>query len=253
MPLVTSTGNYAWSAGTAHGGALTNISQFTLGAWVRPDAACTGSGIISAFFNGTTLPFVLGVSEAPGWTLASGDFAYGVYSGGWGYVSTGVAIASYYGRWVHLCATADGTNAAIYLDGKLMATNAVSTFPATRDLFVGKRWDGTPGQGFNGAIQDAFVGQHIWSREQIQRLAQGYTPKEVREGSLLGYWPFRDSDYQGNSAVPIRGGHWPLAMAGTPGWTPAVVRPVPRLMQLAYSDIGPPLLGGMHIGPVVSG
>ena len=220
------------------GGTLSGLSRYTLGAWIKPTATSTGGGIIASFFNGVTLPWVLGVSET-GSIGVNGELFFGVFSGSWGFTRTFVQLSTYFGRWVHFAATCGDSTGRVYLDGKLMQASGVGNFAASRDVYVGKRWDGT--SPFNGEIADAFVARDIWSQSEIMRLAQGYSPNEVRPGSLAAYWPFADPN--GLDAT----GKVTLTAVGAPTHTPSPFGLVPPSAILTHDVSQVPTMTGTMI------
>lgn len=131
-----------------------------------------GTGVqYKVFHGGSTYYFEIGDSggvdqcSSPGW-------------------STGV--------WEHVVAVKNGTGAGaqkMYRNGVFVgtATSNKSIQNTANTLRVGQASDGS--QQFAGTIAEVGIWDVVLSDAEILALAAGVSPRQVRPGSLKGYWP----------------------------------------------------------------
>jgi hypothetical protein len=87
------------------------------------------------------------------------------------------------GRWYHLAATYDASEARVYVDGELVASQklrAVMT-RSNRPLRIGQGTEGDPTRNFMGAIDEVAVFERPLKQEEIQAIyKRGLTGKSLR-------------------------------------------------------------------------
>lgn len=109
--------------------------------------------------------------------------------------------------WYHVCGTADGSgNIAMYINGVSQGgTAAAQTFAtSTGPTTIGWRDFSGFTEYFPGLLADIFAYNTNLSAGEVASLAQGARPPQVRQQSLVGYWPLDglqspEPDLSGNS------------------------------------------------------
>lgn len=97
------------------------------------------------------------------------------------------------GAWYHGCAVQAGlTSRTVYLNGGNTGTSATSQAPlnVTQTALAAYATNSTTiSSPFAGRLAEAAVWGAALDAGEIQALARGLSPIQVRPGSLLGYWP----------------------------------------------------------------
>jgi hypothetical protein len=87
----------------------------------------------------------------------------------------GPTLNTFLGQWVHLAATFDGNNIALYLNGAAAGTrtNAKAGAASTLDFMSGANNPGSPGNLYSGLIDDLRVYSDVLTAAQITALYLG--------------------------------------------------------------------------------
>lgn len=103
------------------------------------------------------------------------------------------------GAWHHAAVTFDGTTARVYLDA-VDDVNGAQTKPAvtTARVRLGLHDALFP---LDGKIAETGIWSAALTAAEITSLSKGYTPDQVRPGSLVAYWPLV------RELIDHRGGH----------------------------------------------
>jgi hypothetical protein len=149
---------------------------------------------------------------------------YGEASGGSFHYDPGSTTISL-NTWYHLAFTYNSTSGLTgYVNGAVDGTAAASgTLAAATSLVMGQ---GTGGTNFPGRVADAAVWNTTLTAGEVLSLSQGARPKDVRPGSIIGYWPL---DGLVSPEPDMSGGHNSGTLTGTslaPG--PPVMMFTPR-------------------------
>lgn len=129
---------------------------------------------------------------------------------GWAGGMTSVIVE--YDRWYHLCATWDGANVQVYVDGALEKSYALTSYPdILTPTRLGASSDGSSYQ-YNGVIGET----SIWNKHFLQEEVQNVLMKELsgNETGILSLWKLNEeegtalSDNAGNSDLTISGATW---------------------------------------------
>lgn len=171
------------NGGTAGGyaslpaGIVSGLNDFTISAWVKPDAANTWARIFD-FGNGpTTYMFLTARSGTAGNGLRFAITTNGIAGE---QVVNGPALAT--GVWTHVAITLAGNTATLYVNGQAYAFNAsLTTHPAslgvTTNNFVGKSQFADPM--FQGSIDDFRIYGRALSPADVSTLADTTAPTVV--------------------------------------------------------------------------
>ena len=133
-------------------------------------------------------------------------------------ISSGTMSA---GTWQHCVAVVAGAaTRTVYIDGANAVTGTNSFSPALARMALGATIRSSASQHFlAGRIADAFFYDVALSDDEVAALAAGASPRLVRPGNLLGYWPLwgiasPETDYMGNTSMALTGS--PSAADGPP-------------------------------------
>jgi len=168
-------------------GPLLNYNPITLSAWVYP---------MQSSQYGT---FVIGKSTYGGFLrYTSGHFEADIYNG--------IEYNLYYpeppNSWYYVVETYDGNTQKLYINGVLVASQALSTTPrVTQDLGIGACLFCGPSQFFNGYLSNVQIYNTSLSANEIQALyLEGIGGAPIRLQNLVGWWPLNGNanDYSGN-------------------------------------------------------
>ncbi len=91
-------------------------------------------------------------------------------------------------RWHHFLVQFDGTNLSAFVDGVSIGSAAAPSLGASNNLFIG----GSPGSGWNGAIDDVRLHDRVFDATYIPQMVYAWTQVKpaTRNDSLLAYYPF---------------------------------------------------------------
>lgn len=204
----------AWAPGT----------QWSVEAWVRPSSLPGGRRTV-----------IGSAAECRDWgvVLLDGKFAVNLQPPGGcsaAYKATNVIVP---GTWYHVAATADGTNACLYVNGKLEASGPAAAYVPTA---AGARIGSEPccGNYLPGAVREA----RIWNRAlAAEEVAAGMLqPPEPGATGLAGYWRLDEAGGFAHDLSPARrhgvlvnGPVWErtniTALVTGPGWADNAVAP----------------------------
>lgn len=110
------------------------------------------------------------------WLYRDGNGTLGTYIGGVATSSTGIIPV---GVWTHVAVTYDGTNARLWLNGDLVATNAVTAESAADRMIVGA--NKTFGELWNGQVDELTIYNRKLAQPNIEDLFNS------------GHWKFDES------------------------------------------------------------
>ena len=134
----------------------TATTPFTMEAWVY-FTAFTGIAIASTSFAGSgAIPFVMGMGS--GQSSAGATPWFGYYNGSSWTTVVQSSTSLLLGQWYHMAYVYTGTNATIYVNGQVNATNAsVTTWQVTSQssFYIGRRWD-TAGSSYHSGYISNF-------------------------------------------------------------------------------------------------
>jgi len=117
--------------------------------------------------------------------------------------------------WYAIVVTFNSTVALFYKDGTLLTnTNEAGTpgacFNSTADFNIGAQDDGAAGF-LNAQVAEAAVFDYVWTLEQVQGFADGYSPAQISGIQSRAYWPLM----RGLSNVDLSGNGNNLTDSGT--------------------------------------
>ncbi len=137
--------------------------------------------------------------SATGFASGNGDFA----TNAWGWANA-PGEASKVTRWQHVCATWDGTNKRIYINGQLAAvqTNAGATIQSSTNLLVfGARDTGSIGGYSRVQLDNVAIWDEALTIAQIDDLSRGGDPLALR----TTFWPYGAGEpWGGNGTLGVR-------------------------------------------------
>ncbi|WP_158812189.1 LamG domain-containing protein [Streptomyces fulvoviolaceus] len=171
-----------------------SAQNFSVDAWVRPDALSADSTAVTQ--AGFALGTSTGPADAPVWsfTLPTADGGTARLTGG----------APEQGEWAHLVGVYDAEQdtARLYVDGELTGTaESVTAAGGTGTLRIGA--DGNSGH-WQGLLTDVNVWDRVFVPEEI-------TATATRKAQRLGYW---DLEAAPDGKSPAYAGGEPLTLAG---------------------------------------
>lgn len=147
---------------------LNNLTQFTIGGWVRPDSTVPDKSIF-----GQNDLIELGIDYANNqielWTNAGGSIS-----------------ATYYlppGKWSHVLATGDGTALRVYVNGVEIAAggSATSSYGSNASVFkIGEGVLDSTGDYYDGRLDDVIVYGRAVCAEEARGLYKGGRPAGIR-------------------------------------------------------------------------
>lgn len=145
-------------------------AAFTVGAWVRPDAVNSQwHHFVGHQIDGNNRQFNLTLSSGTYQTPAN-TLALFVRTNLGDYSTATAAVTA--GVWYRVIGTFDGSNIAIYLDGRLASTAGATGTPTTPTtaITIGNLFNsGTPvsGESFAGAMDDVVYASRVWSASEV--------------------------------------------------------------------------------------
>jgi hypothetical protein len=117
-------------------------------------------------------------------------------------------------EWFHIGAVEAASNSRrILLDGANEGTNTSDIVPSSVDTtWIGQLDDGSPSDRFRGPLGHFAIWDAALTNAEIRSLAKGASPKQIRIGNLIRYWPLN-----GHSPEPsVVGGSSPMTLFGSP-------------------------------------
>lgn len=134
-----------------------------------------------------------------GFATGNGDFA----TNGWGWANA-PGEASKQGRWMHYCATWDGTWKRIYLNGQLAAqqqNTGASIQSSTNLLVFGARDNGGINSFSRVMLDNVAIWDEALTQAQIDDLSRGGNPLALR----TSFWPYGAGEpWGGNGTLGVR-------------------------------------------------
>jgi hypothetical protein len=168
-------------------------APFTFGAWCRTDIDTTTDDYCIMQIQDKD-------SEQNYWRLTAdgadgaGDFRMYAQDGSIaGPASTVIPVVD---RWYHVIGIeVASTWRGIYIDGLPRSSNSTDISPAGADsVTIGYEGDSTPGDGWDGAIAEAFLYNTNLRLPEIWMLSCGVPPSQIRPQNLVAYWPLFGTD-----------------------------------------------------------
>jgi hypothetical protein len=133
--------------------------------------------------------------------------------------------------WTHACGVFETTTSrAVYINGGSVGTNTQSSLPTGFNQIQIGRVDGTtPASYMEGRVAEAGLWNVALSTNEISALAAGASPREVRPGSLVGYWPIWGDH---SSEIDLTSGARAMTVTGTSKANHAPVKPFTRTLYV---------------------
>jgi len=178
---------------------------FTISAWVRPAAAAATQTI--ATISDTGVP-------SAQHTLIQAGNAFEARSRNTSFETATATGTVSNGVWQHACGVwASNALRAAYYNGGGKGTDTTSVTNPTLDGFaVGVLNDSSPGANYDGNIAHVAVWAAALTDTEVQQLAQGVSPLNIRRGALMGYWPMH---FDGSRVEDVVGGNHLDIITGT--------------------------------------
>jgi hypothetical protein len=135
-----------------------NPGTFTVEAWLKPAVVNTDQAVVSTLSvtENTGYELHIGPDGIPALTIRSGTSWLNV---------TGKSAVSV-SKWTHLAASFDGSLCKLYVNGTLIATEAVSSYvPGAGNMIIGRRSSGS--YFFNGVIDEVRVWNTVRSQSEL--------------------------------------------------------------------------------------
>lgn len=226
---------------------LQNLNTYTVEGWVKPNAACIGSGIRCE---------VLSRDGDYDIAISDGTYRLVIYFNGTsntGWLNTGVVPQS--GAWSHVALTRNGTAVKFYLNAALLysytLSSAVASSYANFPFRIG--YAGYGSTYFDGAIDEV----RLWNTERSQAQVGGnlYSAPTLTDSTLLAYYDFNTG--QGSTVVNRKVGAAAtsfLALTNSPSWADVKIqttgaRGVTISIPRAYINTA----GGLKLPDTVTG
>lgn len=172
------------------------LQQFTLSGWVKTTATGSLQGFITKDGNSaSTRNYWLGMSDGTSGYGTAGSLVLIARAGGVNdSLKLGGTTLINDGSWHHIAATADGSTARIFIDGKLeSATTYSGTFyTGTQEVYLGGGPSG--GYPYAGLIDDPRIYNRAMSATEVASLAS-YAPGPI------GYWKMDDASWTNNCST----------------------------------------------------
>jgi hypothetical protein len=180
-------------------------------------------------------PYGMNIDGSVADNIDFGCYTFGVVAASFNATTAGLVS----GVWCHLYGDYNGSAWNIYFNGVLKNTNTTATGPRNQSggftmgaAFVG----GSPLLYCQVRLGDVAVWTTNLSQIEISALAKGARPKDVRSGSLVGWWPLDglqspEPDLSGNAyngtLTGTTAAFGPPFMQFTPRWPQFQLPPAP--------------------------
>jgi Concanavalin A-like lectin/glucanases superfamily len=171
--------------------------EFTLEAWIRPEAGCTFGQIFVKEDAG---------EEHAAYVVSKHGSKLGAYLGVPGVEEESPSGALEIGVWQHIAVTFDGSRATLYVDGEDVGSAPVDEILSTSgDLRIGGSHIGGHGGDFVGRIDEVRIYARSLSESEIAGDME--TPIQTPKWGPVAVWSF-DEIGEGNTAEDLTGdGH----------------------------------------------
>jgi hypothetical protein len=158
----------------------------TMACWFRSSSATLFQGLMTVGQAGANEAFRI---AAAGNTAGDPIRIVSVGSGTTRFADSSTGYSA--NVWAHACGVFTSTTSrAVYINGGSAGTNVQSSTPTGLNQVEIGRVDGTsPGSYMEGRIAEAGLWNVALDVNEIAALARGISPRSVRPGSLVGYWP----------------------------------------------------------------
>jgi hypothetical protein len=212
-------------------------NAITISAWVKAENVSAGARqIVTKYDAGVAGAWMFKiVSQKIAWFIESTSEILGI---------TTIEVD----KWYHLTATFDGTTSKVYVNGNLENTGDIGGIPSkpTLNVWIGAQGiTGSPGNPFDGAIDDVKIYNYARSAEEIRldynagfaahfgpsagsgQAAQCPTdPGACMDLGLVGYWNFDEGSgettYNGADTGSVNDGTLKPGSGDVPKWTTGV-------------------------------
>lgn len=212
-------------------GVMSGVHDFTIAAWVKPDALSSWSRIFD-FGSGTDNYMFLTPKNS---FTNTPRFAIRTHATGEQTITSSVPLAA--GSWNHVAVTLSGSVGTLYINGEAVGTNPAMTLTpadlgATPANLIGKsQW---PDPYFDGKIDDLRIDSRAWSTMEISSLARmPFAHLTFGEGS-------------GTMASDVTGNGWNGTLVNGPVWSAGWENP--GAVELDGNDDHVALPGGVVAG-----
>lgn len=213
-------------------GAYATGTEFTVEAWLKPDAAATGErALVSCAGGANTAGPSIWLTDATTLRIGFGD------GQAFHDVTTPAVLAP--GTWNHLAVTYSGGQLQVYVDGRLQfgstAFGAVVPSPTPIAAF------GAPSGGFAGLLDEVRVWSVALAAQDIE--TGRHTTLTGLEAGLVGYWRFDE----GSGPATWDSASYAKALLDGPSWvsSDAPVAAAPGLNRSALRLAGRSVTGGL--------
>ncbi len=202
-------------------------------AWIKP-SAITGYHEIVCYGDSGNSGNAAEFRLTPAGNLEYGQAQPGV---SWSAFSSGTSIAP--GVWTHVSVVKSGTNASLYINGKLDKTGSITNSPTVNRLYIGsRRYSGSNNQFFKGLVDEI----RIWNiaRTQAQIQADMHRALNGNETGLAAYYRF---DYKSGTTmndITANGNHAALNNMADTAWTASgamcpIVKPATKITAAGFT------------------
>jgi hypothetical protein len=181
-------------------GATAATYNISCAGWISLNSKTANKRLIAKWDNGNganaQFSFLLDVGSGASFDQALFATASGLFqSGSVDAVLTGATHLNT-GQYYHVCGVRSGTTSNLYLNGVADTTAGTNTLTYTSNnttVLVGADIDTggptTPQHFMDGRIADVAVWNIALTQTEVRGLAAGARPWQIRNASLLGWWP----------------------------------------------------------------
>ena len=198
-----------WSTANLYRGSQSLITTFpiTISAWAKTNAVGAAQVIAGIFNSASGLDrncILLYQRTTGGISTLIGSATANNQS------DTGAAVVTA-GTWYHACGTAtSATSYSSFLNGASKNTNTVSTSPTgINRVSIGLEDASTGGAPFNGSIAEVGIWNVVLADAEIDLLAKGIKPTQLRPDKLIFYFPLISDN------VTVVGNNAPVSLVGS--------------------------------------
>ncbi len=190
------------------GAIVDDIVNLSTCAWVKPNSSLTTYGDITTKYNNSGLGWQMLLDYSTFSNLGISFYRTFSTTAGWWFGTTTIP----YNQWSHVCVTYNNSSVAndpvFYVNGALTTTYenqapvGTASSEATGDMYIGAYNNtGTPGELFDGVIDEARVYNRIITASEVKSLYDAGSANKANtsaaqpagsgnpESSLVGYWP----------------------------------------------------------------
>lgn len=247
----------------SHSGVSVTAAPVTLAGWIRPANLTANMNIVNVGV-GNNQYFALAFDGANAYALGDNVAIFDVNAGGGGnaIVASPAVRPADAARWIHCAGVARSSSSRLaYLNGHPGSVETSSVTPAGINRINIGAYDDTNTRfsPLNGAIGEVAIWNIDLSTGEIQRLAAGEPPSNVRPRNLVCYWDLRSTDLRSyrrnflltiNGAMPLLAQNPPIViprrrLVVMPAAAPGGARVLPPFLSAAF-NAGLVLHGPLH-------